>query len=192
MTNNNHSRNLKPMSSSQMSACFGVSLPTFFAWLRNILDQDRDNEIKFYGKVPFYSPSGEFTYYRWMCKRKFISPKETRKICELLGDPLCTLKFEQTTLSSIALEQKIPVKTLLKAIAPYFSEENIHYRDCGPWIDGLEPAKIYFLYQQRQNESNFLPNQGRTIRCLTPLQAKKVREAYGIEEEPTEMIHHPE
>ena len=116
-------KKIKPMTLFVLAICFGVSLPTFLAWLRNILDQDTAGDITFYRKLAIRNVTGEYSYYHWRCYRRFISPKEIVKICELLGDPECTMKYTKTTLASIAKEENVSVKTLRKVILQYLDEQ---------------------------------------------------------------------
>ena len=160
----------KPMTIYALAACFGVSFHTFKAWIRNILIEDTAGDITFYQKIAIKDASGQDSHYRWQCIRRFATIKEIRTICNLLGDPQCTLKFNKTTLTSMAHERNIDPKELRKVILQYLNEEEIHFTDHGPRVRIPKPHDNPIIYS----------NKGRKIKCLTPMQVNKVVEVWGV------------
>jgi hypothetical protein len=146
-------RKVNFMTPSKMAKCYGVSLPTFFKWLKWGLDQDESIFLNCYARhwttwtrwQPVLTP-----YYK--CELRKISPDEVKTICKLLGDPECSLNFNKITIQSLAREAHVSLKTVYRVMK--------HYN----W----------------ENEANPL-DLTRKTRCLTPKSVKIIRNILGLE-----------
>lgn len=146
-------RKTKFMTPSAMAKCFGVSLPTFYKWLKHFLYEDETGGISFYQRLSRREgPDGYITLYYYKCVRRIITPREVIRICTLLGDPDCILNYSKTTISSLALEAGINIKTAKRVIRT-FNDEN--------------PIINWNLAIQ--------------TRCLIPKHVKIVRELMGLD-----------
>lgn len=108
------------MKPSALAKCYGVSFRTFREWMKFAIKEDESRTITFFGEFHDSLPGESWhTKHYYKCEHRIISPIEVQKICELLGDDEFQMNFKKTTISSLAKEAGVSVKTAIRVINQY-------------------------------------------------------------------------
>ena len=118
--------------------------------LEEIDDNDEPN-LKFFVRTPRYDYKNNFDGYNFSCALRIIVPDEVKLVCRYLGDPEYKLHFKKTTLSTLAKEAGISMKTAMRIKKQVMNEETVYN-----W------EKAY------------------KTRCLIPKNVKIFREKFGL------------
>jgi len=117
------------MTPSKMAKCFGVSLPTFLIWMKHVtfeIDDLDEGTLKFFSRKEIKDKDFFHLTFQFKCARRIISPAEVQMVCNALGDPECTLNFKRTTLSMLAKEAGISMKTAMRIKKEVIDEYEVY------------------------------------------------------------------